>query len=131
MVTPSQSPIPSPTAAEVACSSILDNIPDVVVESGEPTMAAAFESTGAQLTRYFVTTLDADHNQSNGSDWWGQPTKLVDLCLFDGDFTTTTPGPPGHDTSAARVLVVISDGDAQFWASTKNQQSFQPRTLQR
>lgn len=120
MVSPSESPIPSPSTAEVACSAILDNIPLVIVKSGRATLAAAFEVTGAQLTSYFVKTLNADPTQTNGSDWWDQPTKLVDMCLYDGDFRTMTPGPSGHDTSATRVLVVISDGDAQFWASTLN-----------
>lgn len=130
-VTPAASqPVASPTAtpsavasentAEAACSAILDSIPDVIVISGEPTVAAAYEVTGTQLTSYFVKTLNADPNHTNGSDWWDQPTKLVDMCLYDGDFRTMTPGPPGHDTSATRVLVVISDGDAQFWASTLN-----------
>lgn len=102
--------------AVAACSAILDNIPSVIVESGQATVAAAYEVTGEQLTKYFVKTLDANPNQSNGSAWWNHPTKRVDMCLFDGDFTTMTPGPPGADKSAPRVLVVISDGDAEFWA---------------
>jgi hypothetical protein len=106
--------------AVAACSALLDNIPDVRVNSGEPTLGAAYEVTGAQLTNYFVTILDADPNHSNGSDWWDQPQKLVDLCLYDGDFTTTTPGPEGNDTSAARVLVVISHGISEFWARTRD-----------
>lgn len=113
-------PVGSGNTADAACSAFLDNIPAVRVESGKATLAAAFEVTGAQLTSYFVTTLNADPNHTNGSDWWGQPTKLVDLCLYDGDFTTVTPGPAGNDTSAARVLVVISDGEAEFWARTLN-----------
>lgn len=106
--------------AEAACSAILDNIPLVRVNSGKATLAAAFEVTGEQLTSYFVTILDADRNQSNGSDWWDEPEKLVELCLYDGDFTTMTPGPEGNDTSAIRVLIVISDGDPQFWARTRD-----------
>ena len=117
-------PVGSGDTADAACSAFLDNIPMVRVESGKATLAAAFKVTGAQLTSYFVTTLNADPNHSNGSDWWGHPTKMVDLCLYDGDFTTMTPGPPGNDTSAARVLVVISDGDAQFWARTLNKAAF-------
>ena len=128
--TPPQTGEPNPSApagsgnrAAIACSSIVDNIPDVRVNSGKPTVAAAYEVTGAQLTSYFVKTLDADPNQTNGSDWWDQPTKRVDMCLYDGDFSTMTPGPPEADRSAVRVLIVISDGDAQFWASTRNKAS--------
>ena len=40
------------------------------------------------------------------------------MCLYDGDFMTMTPVPSTVDTSASRVLVVISDGDAEFWAQT-------------
>jgi hypothetical protein len=106
--------------ADLACSAILHNIPVVSVNSGEPRLAAAYEVTGAQLTNYFVTILDADPDQSNGSDWWDEPEKLVDLCLYDGDFTTMTPGPEGNDTSATRVLVVISDRVPEFWARTRD-----------
>jgi hypothetical protein len=35
------------------------------------------------------------------------------MCVFDGDFQTTTPGPPGHDTTAVRILVVVN-GDGPF-----------------
>ena len=49
------------------------------------------------------------------SPWRDQPTKLVDMCIFDGDFDTMTPGPPEADRSAARILVVIADGEALLW----------------
>jgi len=114
----SPSPTPDRAArAQAACAALLDNIPLVIVNSGTPTVAAAYEVTGAQLTRYFVMTLNANPNFSNGSDWWNQPTKLVDMCLFDGDLSTMTPIPTGS-SDASRVLVVISNGDAEFWAQT-------------
>jgi hypothetical protein len=103
-------------AGTAACEAILDDIPLVAVRSGKPMVAGAFEVTGVQLANYFRTVLN--QTGSNGSVWWDQPTKWVDLCLFDGDFNMMAPGPSGHDTSAARVLVVISNGDAEFWAST-------------
>ena len=92
--------------------------PDVTLRSGEVTVAAAYEVTGAQLTRYFTTVLNqgGGGGQGNGSDWWNNPNKLVYLCILDGDFNTETPGPPGHDTTATRVLVVIEGGDAFPWA---------------
>ena len=111
------SPSPSPTdnAAYTACSGIVDNIPMVSVRSGEPTIAAAYEVTGEQMTNYFVVELD--HGEmSNGADWWNSKTKTVDMCVFDGDFEAQTPGPPGHDTNATRVLVVIDGSDAFSWA---------------
>ncbi len=112
--------------AVAACSALLDNIPAVIVESGQASVAAAYEVTGEQLTKYFVKTLDADPDQSNGSDWWNHPTKRVDMCLYDGDLTTMTPGPPEADRSAPRVLVVISDGDAEFWASAREDRNVLP-----
>lgn len=124
-VSPDNASRPTPratggSAAEGACSALLSNIPLVIVESGQAKLAGAFEVTGAQLTKYFIKTLHADRNHTNGSDWWDQPAKIVDMCLYDGNFSTMTPGPPEADRSASRVLVVISPGDAQFWASTRD-----------
>jgi hypothetical protein len=88
----------------------------VTVRSGKVAVAAAYEVNGEQLTRYFVTELNGSNAFSNGEDWWNQPNKLVDLCILDGDFNTETPGPPGHDTTAVRVLVVIDGSEAFPWA---------------
>jgi hypothetical protein len=101
--------------ATSACSAILDNIPDTVVKSGKPTLAAAYEVTGAQLAAYEETFFDQIM-----SEWSDHPTDVVDVCIFDGDFDTMTPGPSGHDTSATRVLVVISAGRPELWAITRN-----------
>jgi hypothetical protein len=112
---PSPTLAPSPNAAYSACSAIIDNIPMVTVRSGNATIAAAYEVTGEQMSRYFVEELDHSGG-SNGADWWNSPTKIVDMCVLDGDFETQTPGPPGHDTTATRVLVVVDGGDAFPWA---------------
>ncbi len=104
---------PSPNAAEAACSAILDDIPMVIVKSGKAALAAAYEVTGEQLATYLETTFGHGRSQ-----WRDRPTQVVEMCIFDGDFDTMTPGPPG-DKSALRVLVVISDGVAQFWARTR------------
>jgi hypothetical protein len=96
----------------------LDNIPLVVIKSGKATLAAAYQVTGAQLAAYIENNA-AQGEMTFDSMWRDQPSKVVDMCLFDGDFTTMTPGPPGHDNSAVRVLVVISDGVADLWSITQ------------
>ena len=111
----SPTPSPSENAAYTACSGIMGSIPMVTMRSGQPSIAAAYEVTGEQLTDYFVVVLNHGH-MSNGADWWNDPTQTVEMCVLDGDFETQTPGPPGHDTNATRVLVVIDDGDAFSWA---------------
>jgi hypothetical protein len=112
-------PTTAPTdAATAACAAIIDNIPLVRVRSGQATIAAAHEVTGEQLTRYFITEL-GQSDMSNGADWWHDPSRLVDMCVFEGDFITMTPGPSptGNVTpTATRVLIVIENGDAEFWA---------------
>lgn len=117
-----QSETPAPTAAidgaERACSQRMGSIPLLRVKSGEPTVAGAYDVTGTQLTNYFVRTFDQSADQSNGSVWWNKATERAVMCLYDGDFQTMTPGPEGHNTRASRVLVVISQGEAEFWAST-------------
>ena len=137
---PTSSPVPTPTAVETpantsmptttaptdaataACSNVMDKIsPMVTLRSGEVTVAAAYEVTGAQLTRYFTTVLNqgGGGSQGNGSDWWNNPNKLVGLCILDGDFNTETPGPSplgGVTPTASRVAVVIEGSDAQAWA---------------
>jgi hypothetical protein len=99
-----------------ACSAIVDEIPMVIVKSGKPKVAAGYEVTGAQLSTYFIKYLDVTRPEGNGSDWWKDPAKQVDMCLYDGDFTVMTPVPTGYGSQATRVLVVISDGQPEFWA---------------
>jgi hypothetical protein len=119
-------PTTAPTdAATAACAAIIDNIPLVRVRSGQATIAAAYEVTGEQMTRYFITALHHS-DMSNGADWWHDPSRLVDMCVFEGDFITMTPGPsPSGDITptgnvgptVTRVLVVIDNGNAEYWAS--------------
>lgn len=116
--TPTAPASPANESAEVACSAILDDIPSVRVKSGTAVLAAAYEVTGDQLATYMETTF-----AHTPSQWRDQPTKVVEMCVYDGDFDTMTPGPPGHDTSAVRVLVVISDGAADLWAITRDRSS--------
>lgn len=111
----SPSPVSTENAAHTTCSGVLRSIPMVSVRSGEPAVAAAYEVTGEQMTNYFVVQLNHG-GISNGADWWNSPTKTVDMCAFDGDFQTETPGPPGHDTNATRVLVVVDGSDVFPWA---------------
>jgi hypothetical protein len=131
-------PTTAPTdAATAACAAIIDNIPLVRIRSGQATIAAAHEVTGEQMTRYFVTALHHS-DMSNGADWWHDPSKLVDMCVFEGDFITMTPGPsPSGDVTptgnvgptVTRVLVVINNGDAEFWASGSGVPLTNPATI--
>jgi hypothetical protein len=109
-------PTTTPTdAATAACSASIDGLaPMVTVRSGSPTVAAAYEVTGEQLTRYFDTELNHG-GWPNGADWWNDRTKLVDLCILDGDFDTETSGPPGHNTLFTEILVVIDNGKPFAW----------------
>ena len=116
-------PSPSPTSNPglAACAAIIGNIPMVKVKTGAPTIAAAYEVTGEQMTRYFDAVLNQGGN--NGADWWNSPTKTVDMCVFDGDFEAETPGLPGDDTNATRVLVVSDSSDTMSWAFCFSSQS--------
>jgi hypothetical protein len=105
--------------AAASCAAIVDDIPLVRVRSGRPSVAAAYHVTGAQLKAYFMSTF-CTGDQSNGSDWWDEPTRRVDMCLFDGDFVIMKGGPSGTAPSATRVLVVISNGVAVQSASTSD-----------
>lgn len=109
------------------CSGILEAIPMVVVQSGEATLAAAYEVSGQQLAAYFEKAWAQPGIGNSPSVWREQPTKMVSMCLFDGDFMTQTPGPPG-DRSAVRVLVVIVDGDPQLWMIARTDRLSLPTT---
>jgi hypothetical protein len=100
----------------------------VVVQSGQATLAAAYEVTGDQLATYLERESAAGGLGDSPSVWREQPTKVVDMCLIDGDLFTQTPGPPEADRTAARVLVVISDGNPQLWAIARKDKSTLPTT---
>ena len=55
------------------------------------------------------------------SPWRNKPDSIVYLCYYDGDFTVMTPGPPGHDTGASRVVVTVSNGFAELTSLGKAQ----------
>ena len=117
--------------AEAPCLAIIDRIPMVTTESSKTaTLAAAYEVTGDQLLAYLKRATGQDGYGEPLSTWQKQPAKTVDMCLFDGDFYTMTPGPPGADRSAMRVLVLIADGEALLWSMTRKDRSYLPTELE-
>lgn len=119
---------PSSAAATAACSALLDEVPSTHLNSGKATLAAAYEVTGAQLDTYFERMHEVNGGGGYPLPWQDKPTKRLTMCIFDGDFTTLTPGPGGHDTSAPRVLVVIEDGLAQLRSIAREDPSVIPVT---
>lgn len=115
-------------AATAACSALLDDVPSTQVNSGKATLAAAYAVNGEQLASYLEQMHEANGVGGSASTWRDKPTQRLNMCIFDGDFTTLTPGPPGHDTSASRVLVLIVDGQADLWAIALEDQSAVPTT---
>jgi hypothetical protein len=93
----------------------MDRLSMVSLASGELTVAAAYEVTGEQLTRYFIQQLEHS-DMTNGADWWDNPKTTVDLCVLDGDFDTQTPSGGQPVQRAKRVLVVIEGDEAFAWA---------------
>lgn len=127
---PTPSALRSMDAATTACSALLDEDllqAMLVVQSGQATLAAAYEATGDQLATYLETTSPEGEGVSP-SVWRDQPTKVVYMCLIDGDLFTQTPGPPEADRSAVRVLVVIADGEAHLWRIARKDRSAVPTT---
>lgn len=98
----------------------------VVVNSGEATLAAAHKVTGAQVAAFLEDVARQNGAGGTVGTWRDQPTDLVDVCIFDGDFYTMTPGPPGHDNTAVRVLVTVAGGQAQLWAIARKDGSAIP-----
>lgn len=123
-VPPASSTLPSSSGggshAFTQCSAIIGDIPRVAVRSGIATLAAAYDVTGAELANYLETSFAQNApGWSISSSWRDQPAATLSMCIFDGDFSTMTPGPPGHDTSAVRVLVVIAGTGPQLWRITR------------
>jgi hypothetical protein len=127
---PGASPTPQEASGDVsaaaACASVLDDPLQVmlVVQSGKPTVAAAYRVTGEELATYLERRSSPGDSPSV---WRDQPDKLVDMCIIDGDLYTQTPGPPG-DRSAVRVLVVISDDGPLLWSIARKDKSGLPTT---
>lgn len=119
-------PQESPSAiarAQQACATVLYNLPQVLLDlrSGEATVAAAFEVSGEQLATYVDTVTDAPKGAP--SVWHEKPTKILDLCIIDGDFLAKTPSMPGDDQSAERAAIVIEDGSAKLLLVAFNDQA--------
>ena len=115
--------------ATAACSAILGDIPMVTSESAKTaTLAAAYEVTGDQLLTYLENARGQSGYGEPLTTWQRQPNKVVNMCLFDGEFETMTPGPPEADRSAVRVLVLIADGDALLWTIARKDRSLLPAT---
>lgn len=89
-------------------------------------MAAAYTVNANQLAVYLEKAFSEAGMGDEPSTWRKQGTKSVNMCIFDGDMTTMTPGPAEADRSAVRVLVVISDGDAQLWMGATNDRGVIP-----
>lgn len=104
--------------AESDCRATLAHIPLVEVNSGEPTLAAAYAVSGPELDRYLSDQASRAGVELGSTGWASDTSEDVSMCLFDGDFLTNTPGPPGHDRSAVRVLVVVANGKARLWSVT-------------
>jgi hypothetical protein len=112
-----RSPSPVADQAEAECTTAFDDISMVSLRSGEASVAAAYHVDGAQMTRYFKSILGSgDGPYGNGSSWWDNSAASVYMCVYDGDFQTETPGPPGHDTNATRILVVVDANEAFAWS---------------
>jgi hypothetical protein len=127
---PQPTSVPQPTtpsstspAATAACSALLGDVPSAPVKSGKATLAAAWDVTGNQLAAYMEHIDEINGGGPNNSIWREKPNKQLTVCIFDGDFETMTPGPPGHDTSSPRVLIVIEDGLADLWAMARQDAS--------
>lgn len=105
---------------------MLEDVPDAELRSGTATLAVAYDVTGIQLAAYMEMVDDIGGVGGVPSTWRDQPDKDIRMCLFDGDFNTLTPGPPGHDTSAVRVLVLVADGQADLWALARKDTSVLP-----
>jgi hypothetical protein len=120
-VTPSETATPGRrNSAQAACTGIIDDIPMVIVNSGRATLAAAYEVTGEQLAAYRPEAFGP-------YDPWAE-NEVVSMCLFDGDFSTMTPGPPEADRSAVRVLVVIAERETLLWSIARRDEDVLPTT---
>ena len=116
-------PPPTASPAWLACSAIVNNIPMVL--SNDAAVADAFETTAGDLSNYVLRYSDPTGGGGPTSDWRSAPGAIT-VCWFDGDLMTETPGPPGHDTSAVRVLVAISGGEAELVAIARHDSSLLP-----
>lgn len=104
----------APMAASSLCQATLKQLTNMVIlNSGSITVAGAFLSTGAEAARWQEAQA-ARSGFGLDSPWRNNPDGMVYLCYYDGDFTVMTPGPPGHDTGASRVVITVSNGFAEL-----------------
>jgi hypothetical protein len=109
---------PSPDAAAIAiCDAIRDSVPLVLVRSGVPRVVGANTLDSTSIGAY-LGAVQAGINPVTVIGPVAQARTIV--CVIDGDFDTRTPGPPGHDTTAKRILVLVRDGMPELWAMTRD-----------
>jgi len=111
----STSPAQTPELnAATTCETTIKQVQNmVIVNSGQITVSGAFLTTGKAVAAWQEQQA-AKAGFGIQSPWRDKPDATVVLCFYDGDFTTTTPGPPGHDNSASRVVVTVSGGFAEL-----------------
>lgn len=116
-----ESPTINPSSGDAeSCDIALQSISDlVIVNNGEPTVSGAFNVTGLQLANYLETIAERGGGFSFDSPWRSRAEESLALCFLDGSFTSTLPGPPGHDTTADRAIVIVADGQPELYAAGK------------
>ena len=124
---PSTAPRPSAENATAACSALLEHVPQTKLNSGVATLAGAYAVTGDQLGNYFDRLDGTSAGDPGQSTFHDKGSKPLTMCLFDGDFTSSTPSGGQPDTNQPpRVLIVIEDGSAELWAIARTDVSGLP-----
>lgn len=100
-------------AALKTCEAVKGSVPLAIVRSGTPTVVSASTVTGARLERYLGSVSEGASSSPLGM------TDEATMCLIEGDFVMRTPGPPGHNDRAKRILVIVTDGRPQLWSWTR------------
>jgi hypothetical protein len=95
------------------CEAAKGSVPLVLLRSGEATVVGAYAMDAATLGAY-LGAVQAGVNPVTVIGPEAEDGTVV--CLIDGDFDTRTPGPPGHDTTAKRILVLVRDGTPELRA---------------
>ena len=119
VATPPPVPLSTPAASSawLACSAVVGSIGFL---GGQPVLVQALDVSREQLANY-IYVYNADLYLDTA---WRYPGTTT-ACWFDGDLYTEEPGPP-HDTSAARVLVIVDAGQAQLVAVARTDPSLLP-----
>lgn len=109
------SPVATPTSGQgAACEVGLEHISDLVIldDGAEATLSGAYVVTGLQLADR-LESLAARGGFDLQSQWRYLGDEQASLCFVDGSFTTTLPGPPGHDTGAERAIVIVAHAEPE------------------